>query len=208
MTEEVITMKVKTYAATTSGKLARAFDPAGDPRTTLRRTIVLVALALLTASTAHAQPYYAEKGFHCVPDPYGRGGGSITVKWPSLTSTTANIENVYFSAYLYKYNTTTRQWDAVGMRPSTMTLDKTSWYWGRSNLSGPMNIGTISYPGTFALGATIQAEPFFAVGPGQYAVLEYYQWTYTPGTYSAWATLQSNYSVAFYKNTGVYSCTL
>lgn len=166
------------------------------------RTVVLIAAIVLSASAAQAQTY-REKGFLCYRNPYG-GGGSVAVQWPSLTSK-SGVEMVYFAAFLYKLNTTTSQWEVVGGRPATMTIERSTWYWGYVSLGGPISL-TLNGP-TFYLGSTPQAaNPIFQVGPGTYAVLEYYQFTSVPGIYQSWATYQTR--PAFYSNSGIYSCTL
>ena len=164
--------------------------------TTSRRTAVLVAaFALLTAinpDSAHAWP---EKGFRCIAGP--TGGGTVSVSWPSLKTVSGAAESVYFIAVLHRYQN--GGWEPYRIAPNTNPV---TWYNGTSDGSGPMLINgyTFFHRG---YGAT---EPNFGVPAGHYAVREWYHES-GRGTFSEWATLQSNSSWAWYQPSGIYYCT-
>jgi hypothetical protein len=146
--------------------------------TTSRCTVVLVAaFALLTASHAFAAgATYSSKGFTCVQSTTFRGG-MVTPNFPSLTSSTGYVENVYFLAMLYRYQN--GAWQPYKQLPTTaLSANPTTWYRGTVSAAGPSIIGgTMAFPSYWAVGNTFVINPgVFSVPPGYYVVREFYRW--------------------------------
>ena len=182
-------------------------SPARLGRGVIRTLVLFAGSALLMASdpsAAQAGPTYREKGFRCVQS--AGTGGTVTVMWPSLTSVTGGAEPVYFLAVLYRWQN--GAWQPYRQLPATaQSAYPTTWYVGAANSAGPINLGTISFPLYFSVGGRWALEPTFPVPAGQYAVAEYYRWSNGISA-SAWATLQTGNTWAFYQRSAYTTCTI
>jgi hypothetical protein len=159
------------------------------------RTVVLVTLFALATSTLHLQAAatYSEKGFYCISSPTATSAGQLTVHFPSLTSTSYATEYVFFTALVYRYNSTKVAWEPYAYLPypSAMPAYPNTWYVGMANSNGPVSYGYYGsmlmywkngFYGTYAANASINLPK------GYYSVREFYRWQ-SGTTGSTWATL-------------------
>jgi hypothetical protein len=161
--------------------------------TTSRRAAVLVAaFALLASSNLNAGATYSEKGFVCVssPTPTASVAGTLTVRFPSLTSTTYNAEYVYFMAIVYRYNPYTGTFDPYSYLPMTANTEYPgTWLVGIAGPNGPISYtmqgGILFY---WKLNGSLAIEPTIGLPKGYYKVGEFFRWQYG-ATGSTWATL-------------------
>src|SRR4051812_44972000 len=143
--------------------------------TTSRRAAVLIAaFALLTSSNLNAQATYSEKGFFCASSstPTASVAGTLTVRFPSLTSTTYNAEYVYFMAIVYRYNPYTGTFDPYRYLPLTANpAYPGTWMVGMAGPNGPiaytMQGGTFFY---WKFNESLAIEPTIGLPKGYYKV--------------------------------------
>ena len=183
----------------------------------MMRRLVLTLAVLGMSALASAQTisgYRAEWGMYCAQNVYTPGvpyvpGGTITLRWPSITALGNWTEYVNFYARLVKWNATYNRWDIVGWAPGSGSFaSKNTWYLGKSNRSGPIAWDYSAFRAYFLLGGQIQyGDPRWSVRPGTYAVVNYYQWQTKPGYIGEeWNTLQTSYSTGYIAS-GIKVCT-
>jgi hypothetical protein len=155
------------------------------------RAVVLVAVfTLLTQIPLNAGATYLEKGFYCSSN---GTSGSLTIHWPSLTSSGNYAEPVYFMAIVYKWNPNTgtfQEWSNLPLLPRpVLPYDLKTWYYGLVGPNGPMILDAkYGYKWKAGINGPYATNPTIALPKGYYKVAEFFRWQY--GSYgSTWATL-------------------
>lgn len=161
---------------------------AGSARRLLIVLLVIAAafaLLPLEAKPAHAASGMAySKGFGCEVTSFGR---RVVAYPPNMTSTTGQMQVVYWSPDLYRWDAGNSRWAKYdGTKP---------WNYAVANSSGVM-YNSMLYSSWFTpSNNALRFVPFTGLPRGYYKVADFYRWGSTghvaPGSYvaaaSAWA---------------------
>lgn len=179
-------------AAATAATISPAIATARRPRSARRHlSMLLAAIALATAALGANDPSAASAyspsarsyGFTC------SSNGWVKNWFPSIATTSATPQNVYFRSDLYRWNGS--QWTFYASK---------GWYGGASNQYGRLALGTFfGVPYYFVLGSGVvfDGAVFNNLPRGYYRTAEYYsasgstwsRWSFVNGSSAAWCAI-------------------
>ena len=148
----------------------------------LLATAALMTLLPLIAKPAQAAGYATSRGFACETQ-----SRRVMAFPPQMTSTTGQLQMVYWSPDLYRWNGS--RWALYdGSRP---------WYYGVANRNG-VQYNSFMYGSWFTpQNNSLQFVPFAGLPRGYYKIADYYRWGstghYAPASFVARAAAWSHF---------------